>query len=100
MKTKLDTYEQNIENNMAAYTSAGTARRKQVGNIISRAKKSRSISLRINGFDLELIKEKAEENGIPYQTLITNIIHRYATNQLYDKNEMLKSIKIMKEIAV
>lgn len=100
MKTKLDAYEKDIEKNVAAYTSAGKERRKQISNIIERAKKSRSISLRINGFDLELIKEKAGENGIPYQTLITNIIHKYATNQLYDKNEMLKSIKIMKEIAV
>ena len=66
-------------------------------HIIANAKKSKAISLRMTSFDLERIKEKAEEEGLPYQTLITSILHKYITNQLYDKEEMLKSIRLLRE---
>lgn len=42
---------------------------------------NRRISLNFKAKDLELIKEKAKEAGIPYQTLISSIIHRYVTGK-------------------
>ncbi len=44
--------------------------------------KNKSITLRIAEKDYEGIKEKAAEEGLPYQTLITSIIHKYITGQL------------------
>ncbi len=40
--------------------------------------KSKSISIRLTPPDLERIKAKAIEEGLPYQTLIASIIHKYA----------------------
>jgi len=41
-------------------------------------RKDTSISIRLSAADLNGIKAKAMEEGLPYQTLITSIIHKYA----------------------
>ena len=52
-------------------------------NAISAAKnflkKSERINIRMNAFDLSHIKRKAAQEGIPYQTLISSILHKYAS---------------------
>ena len=40
-------------------------------------KKSQNINLRITPGDLAGIKEIAAEKGMPYQTLITSVLHQY-----------------------
>lgn len=89
--------EKQMENESENYTSVKGEKREKIENIITNAKKNKAISLRMSNFDLERIKNKAEEEGIPYQTLITNILHKYITNQLFDKEEILKSIRLLKE---
>lgn len=44
--------------------------------------KSKSITLRLNMSDLAAIKRKAQETGIPYQTLISSVVHQYASGRL------------------
>lgn len=44
--------------------------------------KSKSITLRLNMADLAAIKRKAQETGIPYQTLISSVVHQYASGRL------------------
>lgn len=39
--------------------------------------KNQKINIRISEYDLEGIKRIAAEEGLPYQTLITSIIHKY-----------------------
>jgi hypothetical protein len=46
---------------------------------------------------LEKLKEKAEQEGLPYQTLITTVLHKYITNQLFEKDEIIKSFRLLKE---
>ncbi len=41
--------------------------------------KRRSINLRILENDLERMKAEAIKDGIPYQTLISSIIHKYVS---------------------
>ncbi len=94
---KLTEEEKQMENELENYTSVKGEKREKIENIIANAKKNKAISLRMTNFDLERIKNKAEEEGIPYQTLITNILHKYITNQLFDKEEILKSIRLLKE---
>jgi predicted DNA binding CopG/RHH family protein len=89
--------EKQMENELENYTSVKGEKREKIENIIANAKKNKAISLRMTNFDLKRIKNKAEEEGIPYQTLITNILHKYITNQLFDKEEILKSIRLLKE---
>ena len=46
-------------------------------------KKDKRISIRVYGSDLENIKRLALNEGLPYQTLITSILHKFATGQIF-----------------
>lgn len=54
--------------------------------IIESTKQSFSKGLRVNvrvtDFDLNKLKAKAIEEGMPYQTLIGSILHQYVTGKL------------------
>lgn len=39
--------------------------------------KNKMISLRLPERDLRKLKERATEEGIPYQTLVSSVIHKY-----------------------
>ena len=47
-------------------------------------KKDKRINIRISGRDLTAIQKRALEEGMPYQTLVASIIHKYASGSLYD----------------
>lgn len=42
------------------------------------------INVRISKKDVEALKTRALEQGIPYQTLVTSILHRYVTGNLQE----------------
>ncbi len=46
------------------------------------------ISLKIDANDLAELKNEAERMGMPYQTLINSILHRFITGELVDKREL------------
>ena len=58
-----------------------TPSRKEIEAIKATAKKSlvknRRITIRLYDHDYQGIQKKAMEMGVPYQTLISGIIHRY-----------------------
>ena len=47
-------------------------------------RKDKNINIRINANDLTSIKLLAAREGIPYQTLIGSLIHKYTTGRLRD----------------
>jgi len=47
-------------------------------------KKNRQINIRIAENDLSAIQRKAAREGIPYQTLIGSILHKFASGFLKD----------------
>ncbi len=47
--------------------------------------KDARVNLRLNPDDVEKIREKADREGIPYQTLIGSVLHKYATDQFFDE---------------
>ncbi len=49
-------------------------------------KKDKRINIRISGMDLELLQERALIEGLPYQTLMSSVLHKYVTGRLADKN--------------
>jgi len=89
--------EKEIENEIENLQPVSAAKKKKIENIITQAKKNRSISLRISNFDLEKLKERAEKEGIPYQTLINSILHKYVTNQFFEKDQVIKSFSLINE---
>ncbi|WP_026082858.1 antitoxin [Mastigocladopsis repens] len=49
--------------------------------------KDKRITLRLSSLDLDAIQTKAIEEGIPYQTLISSILHKYITGRLVERRE-------------
>ena len=47
--------------------------------------KDQRMNIRIAKRDLEGLKAKALEEGLPYQTLVSSILHKYVTGKLIDK---------------
>ena len=46
------------------------------------------VSIRLDGAVLAAIKTEAERVGVPYQTLIGSILHRYASHELIDRRNL------------
>jgi predicted DNA binding CopG/RHH family protein len=97
-KITLDPEEIEIENNVESFVPVSGEERNRIEALFDKARKNTSISLRINPKDLIKIKEKADENGLPYQTLITNVLHRYVNDEFYDKKEVIKTLKVLKSV--
>jgi predicted DNA binding CopG/RHH family protein len=49
-------------------------------------RKDRRVNIRMAGRDLEAIQKRAMLEGIPYQTLIASILHKFAAGRLVDKD--------------
>lgn len=91
-RNKLTEEEKLIENDIDKLKPVSGEKKAKIKKILTGARKSKSISLRISAYDLDKLKEKAERIGIPYQTLINSILHKYVTNQLLEEDEMLKTL--------
>jgi predicted DNA binding CopG/RHH family protein len=47
-------------------------------------KKDRRVNIRISTKDLERLQRRALEEGIPYQTLIASVLHKYVAGRLVE----------------
>ena len=89
MKTKFDQEEHEI---ITAYDSgkmSGTVpTRKEIDEIKAMARKTlrkdRRVTIRLYDHDLKGIQKKALEKGLPYQTLISSMIHQYVEGELVE----------------
>jgi predicted DNA binding CopG/RHH family protein len=45
-------------------------------------KKDRRINIRISSKDLDALQKRALQEGIPYQTLVASILHKYVSGRL------------------
>ena len=44
------------------------------------------INIRLSTADLEMLKQRAAEEGLPYQSLITSILHKYVSRSAPQTN--------------
>jgi predicted DNA binding CopG/RHH family protein len=49
-------------------------------------RKDARVNIRISSKDLDKLKTRALEEGIPYQTLIASVLHKYVTGRLVDQS--------------
>ncbi len=49
-------------------------------------KKNKRVNIRISEIDLELLQERAMIEGLPYQTLMSSVLHKYVTGRFIEKN--------------
>jgi len=54
-------------------------------------KKDRRINIRLSQKDLEALQALALEEGIPYQTLIASILHKYIGGSLVERGRLAVS---------
>jgi predicted DNA binding CopG/RHH family protein len=94
-KIKLDTYEKSIESEVDRYVPVGGSKRRKIEAVLEGARKSRTINIRINQMDLEGLKRSAQEEGVPYQTLITSVLHKYLSGRLVDEKHVRKSLELL-----
>ena len=47
--------------------------------------KTKRVNLRVTERDFKLAHLRAREEGIPYQTLLSSVIHKYLTGRLAEK---------------
>lgn len=92
---KLDNFEKEIEKNAEQYVKVSKKTQQRIKKIITRANEKNRITLRLNNQTLELIKQKAQEEGLPYQTFISSILHKYANDKLIDEKHILKSMRLL-----
>lgn len=92
---KLDNFEKEIENNAEQFVKVSKKTRQRINKIIFKANEKNRVTLRLNNQTLELIKRKAQEEGLPYQTLISSILHKYVNDKLLDEKHIIKSIQLL-----
>jgi predicted DNA binding CopG/RHH family protein len=80
-KTKLDKYEQEIEDNLhkiKRIKNFKTFKKSVEESAKKHVEQRKSVTIRLLSKDIEIMKEKAEQMGVPYQTYINILIHRDA----------------------
>ncbi|MDZ7752011.1 MAG: CopG family antitoxin [Gammaproteobacteria bacterium] len=87
-KVKLDPEEQEL---LEAYESGefesdlGTERREDLARVAEESfKKDKRINIRISSRDLEALQRRALEEGLPYQSLVSSVLHKYVSGGLKD----------------
>jgi predicted DNA binding CopG/RHH family protein len=83
---KLDTYEADV---LSAYETGklkSVATKTELAKFRAAARstavKDKRVNIRLSSGDLSDIQIKALEEGVPYQTLIASVLHKYVTGRL------------------
>lgn len=56
-------------------------------------KRNSRINIRISTADLNMARRIAIQEGLPYQTLLASVIHKFVTGRLINKNNDSRSAK-------
>ena len=94
MKIKLDKYEQSIARAAELYRPATAKERQKIERVLDKIRKNRNINIRLSDEVLGAIKKRSLREGIPYQTLISSVLHKYVTHQLVDAESVRRPVKI------
>jgi predicted DNA binding CopG/RHH family protein len=91
---KLDPYEREV---LEAYDSGRLKPAADKAELLrmraaarATATKDRRVNIRLSSIDLNEIQAKALEQGLPYQTLMASVLHKYVTGQLEDRTARRK----------
>lgn len=96
MKLKLDKYEQELEKEADAFQPVSENKRKQIENIIAGSRKTKNVNIRISEADLARLKQKSLDEGLPYQTLISSVLHKFVSDRLVDESAIRKYLHMIR----
>lgn len=94
-KIDLDKYEKQLESDIDTHVPFAGAKRRKIEAILDVTRKTKNINIRINQLDLQNLKRSAEQEGIPYQTLIASVLHKYLSGRLVDEINIRKSVELL-----
>ena len=91
--SKLDAYELKVLKAFEKGELKSVATKSELEKLKAAARataiKDRRVNIRLSSIDLSDIQVKAMEEGIPYQTLIASVLHKYVTGRLSDKSQRI-----------
>jgi len=83
---KLDAYEDEVLSAYEAGKLKSVAMKSELAKFKAAARstavKDKRVNIRLSSGDLSDIQVKALEEGVPYQTLIASVLHKYVTGRL------------------
>jgi predicted DNA binding CopG/RHH family protein len=89
-KQVLDPEEQEIEDAFASGLLRADpdlpTRNKEWQEALANTERKLPLSLRVSSRVIGTLRLKAREEGMPYQTLINSILHKYVTGQLKERD--------------
>ena len=94
-KITLNSDERQVESGIQSYVPISGAKRRKIETILDTTRKTKNINIRISQQDLESLRRSAEQEGIPYQTLISSVLHKYLAGRLVDEVSIRKSVEIL-----
>ena len=84
-----DPYEVEILEDYEAGKFKSVASKSELGKLKAAARatatKDRRVNIRLSAGDLQDIQVKALAEGMPYQTLIASVLHKYVTGRLEER---------------
>ena len=89
---KLDAYETDILNAFESGKMRSVATKAELAKFREAARataiKDRRVNIRLSSGDLADIQVRALEEGMPYQTLIASVLHKYVSGRLVEPAQM------------
>ena len=88
--TEPDTYEQDVLADFEKGKLKSVATKSELARLRAAARatavKDKRVNIRLSSLDLQDIQAKALEEGMPYQTLIASVLHKYVTGRLREES--------------
>jgi predicted DNA binding CopG/RHH family protein len=87
--SKIDAYEREVLGAFEKGKLSSIATKAELAKFKAAARataiKDRRVNIRLSSGDLSDIQVKALEEGVPYQTLIASVLHKYVTGRLAER---------------
>lgn len=84
----LDRYEEEVLKAFDKGRLASVATKSELGRLRAGARatavKDKRVNIRLSSMDLQDIQARALQEGLPYQTLIASVLHKYVTGRLQE----------------
>ena len=88
--SKIDAYEQDILTAFDKGLLKSVATKAELEKFKAAARatavKDKRVNIRLSSIDLSDIQVKAMVEGVPYQTLIASVLHKYVSGRLVEKS--------------
>jgi predicted DNA binding CopG/RHH family protein len=93
---KTDAYEAELLSAFDKGTLKSVATKAELSKFKAAARataiKDRRVNIRLSSGDLQDIQVKALQEGMPYQTLIASVLHKYVTGRLSEREDKAPSV--------